>query len=166
MDPGMIPSEIFAANRAFAGSFDAAEALRAPRMGLAVITCMDARLRPHLFLGLEAGDANILRNAGGRVTDDVVRSLALSTWLLGTRRILVIHHTDCALLAADDEAVRRRVREAGGDVSSIDPLAFADLDEGVRADVDRIRALPLLPAGIQVWGSVYDVGTGLLRPVG
>lgn len=158
--------EVLGSNRRYAAGFDRGELPSPPARRLAVLTCMDARLDPLAFLGLGLGDAHVLRNAGGRATDDAIRSLIVSSHLLGTQTVLVVHHTDCGMLGLSDEEVRERVRQAvGTDPAGIDFLPFSDLDEGVREDVRRIRACPFLPADVAVWGLVYDVRTGALRPV-
>jgi carbonic anhydrase len=151
--------DLVAANTRYAGRFAHGELPRAPRLGLVVVTCMDARIDPLALLGLELGDANVLRNAGGLVTDDVLRSLALSHAVLGTREAVVVGHTECGLHGATNEELRDLVG-AGED---LDFLPFADLDESVRAGVRRIEASPLLPASFAARGYVYDVGSGRLR---
>jgi len=157
--------ELLQANAAFAAAFDGRDLARPPRRGLAVLTCMDARLDPERFLGLEPGDAHVVRNAGARASDDAIRSILISTWLLGTREILVIHHTDCGLATTTDDEIVRTVRDASGaDVSDVRFLTFSDPDACLSEDVDRIRGLgDRLPVGVQVRGLVYDVETGALR---
>ena len=157
--------ELLRANEAFAAAFDGRELARPPRRRLAILTCMDARLDPERFLGLELGDAHVVRNAGARASDDAIRSLLISTWLLGTREILVIHHTDCGLATTTDDEIVQTVRDtSGADVSDVGFLTFSDPEACLREDVDRIRGQgDRLPAGVQVRGFVYDVGTGALR---
>ena len=122
--------------------------------------------RPAKALGLEIGYAHVIRNAGGRASDDAVRSLLISSWLLGTREFLVIHHTDCGMAKFTDETVAEIIAErCGQDVSELDFLTFSDLDQSVRDDVDRIRLLSQIPADATVSGHVYDVRTGTLREV-
>jgi len=126
---------------------------------------MDARIDPLRILGLRAGDAHIVRNAGGRARD-ALRSLIVSQELLGTRQVLVIHHTDCGILGLSEEALRERLgRRYGADASDLAFWPFADLDAGVREDVALLRACPFMPPELSVLGFVYDVRTGLLRPV-
>lgn len=138
----------------------------APRKGLVVITCMDSRLDVFRMLDLEIGDAHILRNAGGRVTDDTLRSLILSMHAMNTREVFVIHHTGCGLQSVSNDALQAQVHEATGeDATHVDFLPFADLAESVREDVGRLRTLPLLPTGITVTGAVYDVHTGTLHRI-
>ena len=129
-----------------------------------MLTCIDARIHPGRALGLDIGDAHVIRNAGGRATDDAVRSLLISSWLLGTREFLVIHHTDCGMAKYTDDAVAEIIAERSGeDVSELDFLTFRDLDQSVRDDVELIRSLGALPAHATVSGQVYDVRTGTLR---
>lgn len=123
---------------------------------------MDARLDPLRFLDLEPGDAHVIRNAGGLVTDDALRSLALSHWLLGTREALVIGHTDCGMLTFENDELRARI---GPGADGVDFLPFADLEERVRASVRRIVQSPLLPESFGARGFVYEVETGRLRAV-
>ena len=131
-----------------------------------MLTCIDARIDPSKALGLEIGDAHVIRNAGGRATDDAVRSLLISSWLLGTREFLVIHHTDCGMEKFTDDAVAEIIAERSGeDVSDVEFLTFGDLDQSVRDDVQRIRSLSQIPADATVSGHVYDVRTGTLREV-
>jgi carbonic anhydrase len=135
--------------------------------GLAILTCIDTRLDPLAMLGLRPGDAKIVRNAGARVTDDALRSLALSTALLGVERIAVIAHTHCALARSSDDELRAAVAaDSGGDTDDFDPLAVPDQRAALLADVERVRASPLIRKGITVAGFIYDVDTGELRPVG
>jgi carbonic anhydrase len=157
--------ELLRANEAFAAAFDGRELARPPRRRVAVLTCIDARIDPSRLLGLDIGDAHVLRNAGARATDDVLRSLLISTWLMGTREVLVIHHTDCGLAGTTDRSIAAQVRTAGGpDVTDFPFLSFADPEGCLREDVEAIRGLgDRLPAGVRVSGHVYDVRTGVLR---
>lgn len=139
---------------------------RTPRRRLAVVTCMDSRIDPLRLLELDHGDAHVLRNAGGIVTDDVLRSLAISHHLLGTKEAVVIGHTGCGMLELTNGQLRARIAaESGADASAIDFLPFRDLDEAVRASVIRLRRAPVLPPGFGVTGFVYDLDTGCLRLV-
>lgn len=161
-----LTEDLFEANRRFAVTFDEGDVPAPPRRRLAVLTCMDARLQPERFLGLAVGDAHVLRNAGGRVSEDVIRSLIISSWELGTTDVVVIHHTRCGLVALRDEDLRRRIAdETGADTGALDFLTFADLEESVREDVRLVRGSPFLPRRLRVSGFVYDVGTGRLRQV-
>ena len=162
--PDDLFDDVLAGNAAFAAAYrDAGLEGRAAR-GLAVLTCMDSRLDPLAMLGLEPGDAKILRNAGARVTDDVLRTLALAAHLLGVDRVMVIAHTRCAM-AAEESAVHRSVAAAGGpDTRSLSFLTAPDQEEALRADVQRVRSWPYL-RGVEAGGFVYDVSTGALRRV-
>jgi carbonic anhydrase len=151
-------------NARFADAFDRSALTAAPLTGLAILTCMDARIEVEDALGLRAGDAHIIRNAGALASDDAIRSIVVSQELLGTREILVIAHTGCGLHGADEAAVRARVAEATGHETTIELGAFADLDEMVRAQVRILRDHPAV-LEVPVHGLVYDVTTGLLREV-
>jgi carbonic anhydrase len=158
--------EMLEANGKFAEGFDKGDLPMPPARHAAVLACMDARMHPETFLGLNIGDAHMIRNAGGRASDDALRSLVISNRLLGTNEYLVIHHTDCGMLTFSNEDLRRKLAdEAGADASDVDFLPFSDLDQSVRDDVERIKASPFLPDDIQVTGYVYDVGDGRLRQV-
>ena len=157
---------VLEANRAYADAFDRGDLEIPPARPLLVLTCIDARLDPAAFLGLAIGDGHVLRNAGGRVTDDVVRSAAISSWLLGTREFLVIHHTDCGMAKFTNEALHGMIRDATGvDVSDEDFLPFSDVEESVRDDVARLRDVKTLPEDVRVTGFVYDVRTGEISEV-
>jgi len=140
--------------------FHAAYRTPAPARRLVILTCMDARLDLFRALGLEVGDAHVLRNAGGRASVDAVRSLVVSTHLLGTREAGVIHHTNCGLEGLTDEDVAQRTG-----VPDMEFLAFNNVEDSVRSDVDTIRSCGYLPEGVVVWGAVYDVDNGALRVV-
>jgi carbonic anhydrase len=157
--------EILRANEDYVARFDKGELPMPPARRFAVVTCMDARLDPAKFLGLEEGDAHVIRNAGGLVTDDTLRSLAISHWLLVTREVFVIAHTDCGMLTFTNDVLRERLREEGIDASGIDFHPFADLEQSVRTSVERIRRSPLLPDGFESSGYVYDVRSGELLAV-
>ena len=159
--------EVLSANQAYAAAFgDKATLPMPPGLHVAVLACMDARLDPARELGLEEGDAHVIRNAGGRASDDALRSLIISHQLLGTREFVVVHHTDCGMLTFTNEEIREQLRrDFDADASAIDFLPFSDIDQALREDVERIQASPLLPADIPVSGFVYDVRTGRLRRV-
>jgi carbonic anhydrase len=158
--------QLLAANERFAQTFDQGELPMPPARQVAVLACMDARMHPETFLGLAIGDAHMIRNAGGRASDDAIRSLIISTRLLGTREVVVIHHTDCGMLTFTNEDLRRQLaRETGADASAIDFLPFPDLAESVREDVRRIESSPFIDDAIPVSGFIYDVRTGRLQPV-
>ncbi len=157
--------EILAANERYASGFAKGELPMPPGRRFAVVTCMDARLDPAKYLGLEEGDAHVIRNAGGLVSDDALRSLVISHWLLGTQEAFVIAHTHCGMLTFTNDALRLKLSEAGADASGIDFLPFSDLDDSVRTGVARIRESPLLPDSFSATGFVYDVRSGRLRQV-
>jgi carbonic anhydrase len=161
--------ELLAANERFAATFDKGDLPRPPVRRIAIVTCLDARIMPAQALGLAAGDANVIRNAGGRAAD-ALRSLVISTRLLGTREIVVVHHTDCGLQAFSNAQIQERIAtDLGPDAalraSEIDFLPFTDLEQSVRDDVALIRSSPLIAPDISVTGLIYDVRTGRLAPV-
>ena len=149
----------------YAASFDKGDLPIPPARKLAVLACMDARLNPYAILGLQEGDAHIIRNAGGVVTDDEIRSLVISQRLLGTEEILLIHHTDCGMLTFTDDAFKRSVQDDVGIKPEWAAEAFPDLDEDVRQSIARIQASPFIPRKDSVRGFVYEVETGRLREV-
>lgn len=168
--PAVFPADAFAdvvtANEDFAANFvDAHLPARAQR-GLAIITCMDSRIDPLRVVGMRAGDVKILRNAGARVTDDVLRTLILATHLLEVNRVLVMPHTECKMASASEDQVHEALTQAAGlDTRSYDLQVVSDQVEALRTDCMRIRALPYLPPGLPVGGAIYDVHTGRLHPV-
>jgi carbonic anhydrase len=135
-----------------------------PARGVAVVACMDARMDVYRILGLAVGDAHVIRNAGGVVTEDTIRSLAISQHLLGTREVIVVHHTRCGLQGADETAFAEQVQQATGQRPTWSMRAFADVEDDVRESVRLIRESPYLIAD-EVRGTVYDVDTGRLREV-
>lgn len=151
------------ANAAWAERFPGSRDVR-PARKVAIIACMDARMPLFQMLGLEVGDAHVLRNAGGVITEDNLRSLAISQHVLGTRATILIHHTDCGLNKADDEGVAQAVIGATGHRPPWKALTFTDVDTDVRASLDIIRSTPYLDSE-QLVGTVYDVTTGVLRRV-
>jgi carbonic anhydrase len=150
---------------AYAERFDKGDLPLPPARKLAVLACMDARLNPYAILGLEEGDAHVIRNAGGVVTDDEIRSLAISQRLLGTEEIILIHHTDCGMLTFTDDEFKRSIQDEVGIKPEWAVETFGDLDEDVRQSVARIKASPFIPRKDSVRGFVYDVETGRLREV-
>ena len=149
----------------YAASFDKGDLPLPPAKKVAVVACMDARLIPTRVLGLQEGDAHVIRNAGGVVTDDTVRSLAISQRLLGTEEIILIHHTDCGMLTFTDDEFKRSVQDDTGIKPEWAAEAFPDLDEDVRQSVARIQSSPFIPRKDRVRGFVYEVETGRLREV-
>ncbi len=164
-----VTDELVAANTRYAGAFTKGTLPLPPARKVAIVTCMDARIIPSRALGLEEGDAHVIRNAGG-LARDALRSVVISQRLLGTREVVVIHHTDCGMLTFRNEDIRRKVtRElgtaAGKEADSIDFLPFPDLEQSVRDDIEFLRGSPLIPAEVPVRGFVYDVHTGRLTEV-
>jgi len=157
--------ELLSANAAFAATSEASRAPSRPALGLAIVTCMDARLNVEHMLGLQAGDAHILRNAGGVVTDDVIRSLVISQRLLGTRVILLIHHTDCGMLTFRDDDMRREIEREIGIRPPFAFDAFADLAADLHQSVRRIVACPFLSHKDDIAALIYDVHTRRLTRV-
>jgi len=158
--------EFLAANKTYANSFDRGDLPMPPRRHVAIVTCMDARLHPEKFLGLDIGDAHVIRNAGGRASQDALRSLVISQRLLGTNEIVVIHHTDCGMLTFQNEDLVAKIKtDLGADASGWDFLPFTDLEESVRADVQTLRDSPLIPRDIPISGAIYDVRSGRLQEV-
>ncbi len=160
-----VTDELLDNNDTYAATFDKGDLPLPPGKKLAVLACMDARLSPYAVLGLKEGDAHVIRNAGGVVTDDAIRSLAISQRLLGTEEIILIHHTGCGMLTFSDDEFKRQIQDEVGIKPSWSAEAFPDLDEDVRQSVARIRASPFIPRKDSVRGFVYDVGTGKLREV-
>ncbi len=153
--------DLLAANEGFAARFTSGELAGRAARGLAVVTCMDSRIEPLQMLGLSKGDAKILRNAGGRATDDVLRTLVLATHLLGVERVMVVQHTDCRMSKVTDEQAHQAILEQSGlDTRSLEFHTIADQQTTLRHDVQRIRSFPYLPADLAVVGCVYDVATG------
>jgi carbonic anhydrase len=157
-----IKDDVAAANERYAADFGKGDLPMPPGRRFAVVTCMDARLDPARFLGLEEGDAHVIRNAGGVVTDDALRSLVISHHLLGTGEALVIAHTDCGMLTFTDGELRDRL---GPDAEDVEFHAFPDLEQRVRESVETIRESKLLPDSFGAAGYVYDVRSGRLQAV-
>ena len=161
-----VADECLAANERYAAGFDKGDLPLPPARQVAVLVCMDARIDPAKVLGLDEGDAHVIRNAGGRASGDALRSLAISHELLGTREVVVVHHTDCGMLTFTNDQLRQRLQDRlGADASGIDFLPFDDLHQSVRDDVATIRTSPLVPDDVVVSGFVYDVRTGRLQRV-
>ncbi len=155
--------DFLANNKAYAGKFTKGSLPMPPAKQIAVVVCMDARLETGALLGLMEGDAHVIRNAGGVVTDDVIRSLTISQRLLGTREIMLIHHTDCGMLTFTDADLRQQILDETGIKPPFAMEAFTDIDADVRQSVARIKASPYIPHKDQVRGFVYDVESGQLR---
>jgi carbonic anhydrase len=160
-----VTDDLLRNNEAYAASFDKGDLPVPPGKNLAIVACMDARLDVHAILGLEIGDAHVIRNAGGVVTDDAIRSLAISQRLLGTKEIVLIHHTGCGMLTFTDDEFKRQIQDETGIKPEWAAEAFPDLDEDVRQSLARVKASPFIPHTDAVRGFVYDVETGTLREV-
>ncbi len=160
-----IIDEVLKGNAKYAASFDKGDLPLPPGRKLAVVACMDARLDTHKILGIEEGDAHVIRNAGGVVSDDAIRSLVISQRLLGTEAIVLIHHTDCGMLTFRDDDVKDTIVADTGIRPSFALEAFGDLDADVRQSIARIQANPFIPRKDQIRGFVYDCATGRLNEV-
>jgi carbonic anhydrase len=161
-----ITDDLVRNNESYARSFRKGNLPLPPAKHVAVLACMDARLDVHKILGLEEGDAHVIRNAGGVATDDAIRSLAISQRLLGTTEIILIHHTDCGMLTFTDDDVKRQIEKETGIRPAFALEAFSDLEEDVRQSIARIKASPFIPRKDRIRGFVYDVRTGKLDEVG
>jgi carbonic anhydrase len=152
-------------NESFVQSFDKGDLPLPPARKIAIVACMDARLNPYPILGLELGDAHVIRNAGGVITDDEIRSLAISQHLLGTEEIMLIHHTDCGMLTFNDQEFAGKLEEETGQRPDWDAHSFPDLDQDVRDSIQLIKDSPFIPRTDSVRGFVYAVETGELHEV-
>ena len=163
-----VTDEVLKANESYAKDFTLLGRLAMPpARKLAVVACMDARLTVEQMLGLKTGDAHIIRNAGGIVTEDAVRSLLISHHLLGTQEFIIINHTDCGMLTFKDEELRAKLQQLSG-TATVAPVhfhAFGNLEENVRQQVQRVKSHPWVPKNIPVRGFIYDVRTGKLTEV-
>jgi carbonic anhydrase len=159
-----VTDELLANNVDYASSFQGPLPLP-PAKHVAVVACMDARLNVYALLGLNEGEAHVIRNAGGVITDDEIRSLAISQRLLGTEEIILIHHTDCGMLTFTDDGFKASIQDDTGIKPAWSAEAFADLDTDVRQSVARIKASPFVPRKESVRGFVFDVATGKLNEV-
>ena len=164
------PTESFAdvliMNHEYAKNFENANLSGVANQGLAIVTCMDSRISPLAAVGMHPGDAKILRNAGARVTDDVLRTLILATYLLGVNRVLVMPHTDCRMAHESESQIHQTIeKQFGVDTRSVEFRTVEDQRVALRYDVTRIRSHPLLQSGVAVGGAIYDVATGKLEPV-
>src|ERR1700680_3181184 len=160
-----VTDELLSNNEAYAASFDKGELPMPPGKQIAVLACMDARLNVYGMLGLHEGDAHVIRNAGGVVTDDEIRSLAISQRLLGTQEIILIHHTDCGMLTFTDDAFKKSIQDETGIKPEWAAESFSDLDNDVRQSIARIKASPFIPRKDAVRGFVYEVESGRLNEV-
>ena len=159
-------ADVLTANAEFSKSFAFAGQPGRAERGLAIVTCMDSRISPLAVVGMQAGDAKILRNAGARVTEDVLRTLVLATYLLGVDRILVMPHTDCLMAQAQEPEIHATIAEQYGvDTRSLEFRTVVDQRAALITDVTRIRSFPLIPSTVAVAGAIYDVRTGSLDPV-
>ena len=157
--------DLLANNERYAASFSQGDLPLPPARKLAVVACMDARLNVYGMLGLQEGDAHVIRNAGGVVTDDEIRSLAISQRLLGTEEIILIHHTGCGMLTFTDDDFKRSIEQETGIRPAWAAESFPDLDADVRQSIARIKASPFIPRKDSIRGFVYEVETGKLREV-
>ena len=160
-----VTDELLENNRNYAESFDKGDLPLPPAKGVAVVACMDARLNVYGMLGLQEGDAHVIRNAGGVITDDEIRSLAISQRLLGTREIILVHHTDCGMLTFTEDEFKGQIQDEVGVKPHFSMEAFSDLEEDVHQSIARIKASPFIPNKDSVRGFVYEVETGRLREV-
>ena len=156
--------DVLLANQQHAANFADSDLTGVALKGLAIITCMDSRIAPLAVVGMEPGDVKIIRNAGARVTDDVLRTLVLATYLLTVDRVLVMPHTECKMASGSEASIHAEIkRRFDVDTRSMEFRTVDDQVGALQTDLDRIRAFPLLPAGLQVGGAIYDVHTGALR---
>lgn len=160
-----VTDQLLENNERYAGSFNKGSLPMPPGKKLAVVACMDARLDVHKILGLEEGDAHVIRNAGGVITEDAIRSLVISQRLLGTEEIILIHHTDCGMLTFRDDEVKGQIEEQTGIRPAFALEAFPNLDDDVRQSIARLEATPFLPHKSRIRGFVYDVRSGRLDEV-
>lgn len=170
MEPGTFPVEAFKdvlrANKGFAENFRGSQLTGSAARGLAIVTCMDSRISPLAVVGMQSGDAKILRNAGARVTEDVLRTLVLATYLLGVDRILVMPHTDCRMAQSEEADIHATIsQQYGVDTRSLEFRTEQDQRKALATDLVRIRSYPLLRTGVVVAGAMYDVSTGVLEPL-
>jgi carbonic anhydrase len=160
-----VTDELLQNNAEFAHSFSNGDLPMPPGKGLAVVACMDARLNVYALLGLSEGEAHVIRNAGGVVSDDVLRSLVISQRLLGTREVVLVHHTDCGMLTFTDDQVKADIEADVGLRPHFALEAFSDLERDIRQSIARIKASPFVPHKDSIRGFVYDVRTGALQEV-
>jgi len=158
--------DILEANQSFVAGFTSEELTGTAIKGLAIVTCMDSRIDPLRIVGMHAGDAKILRNAGARVTDDVLRTLVLATHLLGVNRVLVMPHTDCRMASTDEAGIHAAIsKKSGVDTRTLDFETTSDQGAALLEDIVKIESYPLLANEVRVMGAIYDVKSGLLTPI-
>jgi carbonic anhydrase len=159
-------SDLLGANKEYASTFKSNGLSGEARKGLAIVTCMDSRIDPLHIVGMEAGDAKILRNAGARVTEDVLRTLVLATHLLGVKRVLVMPHTDCKMASGEEHEIHAAILEKSGiDTRGIEIRTVNDQMKALITDIQRIESYPLLAKNVKVMGAVFSVESGTLTPV-
>lgn len=159
-------SDLLSGNRLFAANFQSNKLTGTAAKGLAIVTCMDSRINPLAVVGMQAGDVKILRNAGARVTEDVLRTLVLATYLLGVNRILIMPHTNCKMAQVEEADIHATIAEQYGvDTRSLEFRTVSDQRQALITDVTRIRSYPLLRDGVIVGGAIYNVSTGALEPI-
>lgn len=159
-------TDVLSANLQFVNSFQHSDLAGEAAQGLAIITCIDSRINPLALVGMQPGDVKILRNAGARVTDDVLRTLILASWLLNVNRVLVLPHTDCKMASMDEAEVHAAIQiKSGIDTRSIEIRTVVDQVSALKIDLQRIRSFPLLPKDLVVAGAIYDVDSGKLMPL-
>jgi carbonic anhydrase len=158
--------DLIGANDEFAKNFKTTGLSGQARKGLAIVTCMDSRIAPLSIVGMEVGDAKILRNAGARVTEDVLRTLVLATHLLGVNRVLIMPHTDCRMASAEEHEMHQQILDKSGiDTRSIEIRTVKDQKAALLKDITRVETYPLLAKDVKVMGAIYDVSTGKLNPI-
>lgn len=165
-DPWLAFSDVLTANARFADHHVDSNLTGYAVRGLAIVTCMDSRIKPLEVVGMDEGDAKILRNAGARVTEDIIRTLVLATYLLGVERILVMPHTNCKMATGDEDEIHALIKqEHGVDTRSLEFHTVTDQLKALRRDVIRLQSFPLLRQGVTIAGGIYDVHSGVLTPV-
>ena len=159
-------ADLFSANQEFVKNFKAHDLTGQARKGLVIVTCMDSRIDPLRIVGMAPGDAKILRNAGARITEDVLRTLVLATHLLNVSRVLVMPHTDCKMASGSEEQIHAMIKERSGlDTRSIEIRTVTDQLAALNSDLTRIKSFPYLPKELEVVGAIYDVNSGVLKEI-
>lgn len=159
-------NDLLAANQDYQKTFKYSELTGVAKQGLAIVTCMDSRINPLSVVGMRSGDAKILRNAGARVTEDVLRTLVLGTYLLGVDRILIMPHTDCRMAKSEEQEIHQLIDdEFGVDTRSLEFRTVTDQKRALAVDVQRVRSYPLIRKGVSVAGAIYDVSNGSITPI-